>query len=151
MLSKDLGQEFSPWADLADEALHQVPQDPGVYVLRLKAGTMFGRLKGLSDIIYIGKTERKLRNRIRGYLHPGRTQWTNIRVNKLLGRYSLEFSWSRDRNPKAREHGLLRRYLSEHDELPPLNHADVKTLAEWGADTIAVRDDVVAWVVRGKE
>lgn len=151
MLSKDLAQGFSPWTDLADEALGDVSQDPGVYVLRLKGGTPFGRLRGVSDIVYVGKTDKGLRNRIRQYLHPGPTQWTNIRVNEFMRRYRLEFACAKDGNPKAREHELLRSYLRDHDELPPLNHKDEKTVAEWTSDTITIRDDVVAWVERGKQ
>ncbi len=151
MLSKDLGQQFSLWTDLVDDALPDVIQEPGVYVFRLKGGTTFGRLKGTSDILYIGQTENALRNRIRQYLHPGPTQWTNKRVNEFMNRYLLEFAWAKDGNPRAKEHELLRSYLRDHDELPPLNHKDEKTIVEWTSDTITVRDDVVAWVERGKK
>jgi len=151
MISKDLDQQFCSWTDLVDGALAGVPEDQGVYVFRLKGGKVFGRLRGESDILYIGSTKKGLRSRIYQYLHPGPTQWTNIRVGKLREKYQIELSWSKDRNPKAAEHNLLVRYFRDHDELPPLNHADVKTLTEAIADPIGVRDSVGAWVGGGKQ
>jgi hypothetical protein len=37
-----------------------------------------------SQILYLGKTNRGLRQRLQGYRTPGRTQTTNIRVNQYL-------------------------------------------------------------------
>jgi len=39
-----------------------------------------------SKIVYIGETENLI-NRIKGYLRPGPTQQTNIRINKLFKEY----------------------------------------------------------------
>jgi len=36
---------------------------------------------------------------------------------------------------------LLRRYLEQHDELPPLNHASRKRLKKTLAETIKVSDE----------
>ena len=36
------------------------------------------------EILYIGKSVRSLKQRLYGYQNPGRTQFTNIKANKLI-------------------------------------------------------------------
>lgn len=121
MDSTALPQGFSDWADFNDLTVKRAPATKGVYVLRLKGGRDFGRLKGRSDIVYIGKTEAGIRGRLRQYLNPGPTQITNQRVNQLMKRHDLEVAWKEDQNPNTTEHNLLLQYVKDHDELPPLN------------------------------
>jgi len=107
-------------------------------------GRHFGRLHGESDILYIGSTEAKrgLRQRLRQYLYPGPTQWTNKRVNELAKKYEMEVAWYPCDEASDLEHQLLRRYLEQHDELPPLNHASRKKLKKALLKTIRVSDEV---------
>ncbi len=97
MNSKDIMQkkEFSDWVILNPTNVKEAPFKTGVYIFRKKNGQCFGRLQGESDILYVGCTESKkgLRQRLNYYLKPGPTQWTNRRINQLLGKYGIEVSW----------------------------------------------------------
>jgi len=116
---------FSEWHLLNDKAIQNAPSKKGTYVIRKAGGERFGRLRGESDIMYIGSTTRRLKKRLQQYLRPGPTQWTNQRIYKLLTKgYKLEFAWCLNDEPKILEHNLLRQYISEHDEFPPMNRAD---------------------------
>ena len=137
---------ISDWRPFTEYTIRQAPTQPGVYVIRMTGGQRFGRLRGESDILYIGSTEAKrgLRQRLRQYLHPGPTQWTNKRVNQLAKKYEMEVAWYPCDEAGNLEHQLLRRYLEQHDELPPLNHASRKKLKKALLETIRVDDEVVS-------
>ena len=150
MNSKELdicGGKFSSCYPLDEKIIRHVPKHPGVYVIRNSQGRCFGRLKGKSDILYIGSTQAKngLRQRLQQYLHPGPTQWTNRRINQLVEKYQMEVSWSLSSEPRNFEHQLLKKYLNDHDELPPLNHAGIKRLYTSLKEKIAIteRNDVI--------
>ncbi len=64
--SHDLAH-FSNWSSFSDATADCAPMTPGVYVLRL--GSSVARLKGLSDMVYIGFT-KNIRNRLRCHLRP---------------------------------------------------------------------------------
>jgi len=141
---KDIRKDFSEWILLNEKCVKKTPKQPGAYVIRKGGGQRFGRLRGKSDILYIGSTEAKggLRQRLRQYLHPGPTQWTNRRINKLLIKYKMEVAWCTCNEPGNLEHQLLRRYLKEHDELPPLNHATKRLLKKVFKETVHVQDAI---------
>jgi hypothetical protein len=71
-----------------------------------------------------------MKQRISHYFHPGPTQWTNRRINDLVKKYAMEIAWLACDEPVNIENALLRRYVGDHDELPPLNHADVRRLCK---------------------
>ena len=128
MNSRELGQfqkGFSKWYPFNDESIKDAPKQPGVYVLRKAGGQSFGRLRGKSDILGIGKTDAKrgLRQRLGQHLHPGRTIGTSRRISEFAKKYRMEVAWCPYHEPRNLEHELLSKYVSEHDELPPLNHA----------------------------
>jgi hypothetical protein len=62
---------FSCWRRWDDEAAGHAPGLPSVYAFRF-AGNAFGRLKGESDLVYIGSAEC-LRRRLSGHL-PARAE-----------------------------------------------------------------------------
>lgn len=131
--------KFSDWYPLDKKGIRNAPQHPGVYIIRKAQGRRFGRLKGKSDILYIGscKGRKGLRQRLQRYLHPGSTQWgTNRRVNQLAKEYQMEVAWCPCDEPRNFEHDLLIQYLKDHDELPPLNHARIRTLYKELTETI---------------
>jgi len=105
-------------------------------------GKYSGRLKGESDILYIGSTEGKhgLRGRLQQYLRPGRTQQTNKRIYEMAKKYDMEIAWCLCGEASNLEHQLLRRYFEDHDELPPLNHASKMLLKKLLTDTIGLKD-----------
>ena len=131
MNSKQLRQKgFSQWFPFTGHGVGKVPRQSGVYVLRKAQGVLFGRLRGESDILYIGSTQARggLKQRLRQYLHPGPTQWTNLRIHELAKKCEMEVGWCQCDEPRNIEHQLLQQYLQEHDELPPLNHAGKRLL-----------------------
>ncbi len=140
MDSTNLLGELSGWIDFNSQNITAVPTKPGVYIIRMKNGVQFGRLRGRSDIIYIGSTEKGLRGRLRQYLKPDRTQATHQRVNQLMKRYIFEVAWSEDENPKIQEHNLLLQYAGDHNELPPMNRQDVRKLVVKLGEEIPVID-----------
>lgn len=130
MDSSDLGN-FTQWQAFNAGEIVLAPQSKGVYAIRKAGGTKFGRLVGESDILYIGCTDESvggLRRRLRGYVNPGRTQWTNKRVKKIISKHPAEIAWCVTNSPKSLECTLLQRYLADHDELPPLNNSEERTL-----------------------
>ncbi len=118
--------QFSNWRSLSDQGIKNAPSQQGTYVIRKAGGKRFGRLRGESDIVYIGSTTRGLRGRLRQYIHPGPTQWTNWRIHELAKKYNFEVAWYKNNEPENLEHQLLRQYLNEHDELPPLESSRQK-------------------------
>ena len=118
------------WISLEEAGKRAPVACHGVYFFRLSEN--FGRLKGVSDILYIGKTENKkgLKRRFELYLKPGASQETNKRVNIFIRKYrekgmkgEIQVAWIKTGNFKAKEkeNQLLDRYFQEHCELPPLN------------------------------
>lgn len=147
-----VGGKFSEWKNFNKDNIEKAPSKQGVYILRKNGGQSFGRLKGKSDLLYIGSTEANngLKQRLKQYLNPGPTQWTNLRINKLLKKYNVEVSWCLSNEPRNLEHQLLNRYLNEHDELPPFNHAGRKTLKKIISDSLAFSDQVTVNLKKGK-
>jgi len=112
---------FSNFQRLGPEVIRSLPSEPGVYVLRSAEKRMIGRLRGESDIFYLGSSLKSIRGRVKFYFKPGPTQWTSIRINSLLERYPVEIAFKPSSNPREEEYQLLLKYFQEHDELPPFN------------------------------
>lgn len=133
MDSKKLAQflkGLSKWYPFDDQGMRNAPEKQGIYILRRAGGKKFRRLKGESDIMYIGSAtgEGGLKVRLMQYLNPGPTQLTNLRIHKIATRYKMEVAWYPCDEPKNLEHQLLQQYALDHDELPPLNHARPRLL-----------------------
>ena len=47
----------SEWHPFNEERVKSAPKQYGIYILRMAQDKRFGRLKGESDILYIGSTE----------------------------------------------------------------------------------------------
>lgn len=47
----------------------------------------------------------------------------------MMETYPIEAAWCLTENFESLEHQLLRRYLKNHDELPPFNHAEKRKLS----------------------
>jgi hypothetical protein len=136
--------KFSEWHPLIEEGIEKAPDVQGAYVLRRAQGQRFGRLRGESDIMYIGSSEGKhgLRRRLRFFLHPGRRQLTSQRINEMAKKYEMEVAWCPCDEARNLEHQLLQRYVLDHDELPPLNHAEPRQLKKILIEALHVTDSL---------
>jgi len=115
---------FDKWNPFIRTSINDAPRKNGTYIIRIKNGKPFGRLRGCSDLIYIGKTEGKngIYGRLLAYFRkPGRTNFTNQRIIKFAKKYEFEISWVPTDKPQDLEMRLLKIYEEDHDELPPLN------------------------------
>jgi excinuclease UvrABC nuclease subunit len=120
---------FSEWRvfnrQTKKELLRAAPKSVGVYAIR--RDTSFSRIRGASDILYVGSAanQKGLHGRIGQYLSPGPTQWTNKRILALVAETTnYRISWlvtETIAKAKALEQELLELYLQEHGELPPQN------------------------------
>jgi hypothetical protein len=117
---------FNQWSLFSLESknglLGCLTKQTGVYVIRYEKN--FGRLKGCSDILYIGSTinRKGMWKRIGQYFDPDPTQVTNKRIHEFLKRHiPMEISFIYLEVPERLESQLLQEYITDHDELPPLN------------------------------
>ncbi|MCK5580755.1 MAG: GIY-YIG nuclease family protein [Candidatus Omnitrophica bacterium] len=111
---------FSKSQFFSIDILPEIPTVPGTYVLIFPK--CFGRLKGKSNILYIGKSSKSLRQRLKFYFKPGPTQHTSKRINKFLKENKeIKISFITNNNPRVLEKKLLQNYFKDHDEYPPLN------------------------------
>jgi hypothetical protein len=147
--------EFSNWLPFDKKRVMTAPRAEGTYVIRQAAKKSFGRLLGQSDILYIGSTTSKngLRQRLMQYFRE-EPQWTNRRINEFTKKYQMEVAWCLCRPPtnaRTLEDNLLSQYLSEHDELPPLNHNGIRQIP--ANDTVGLKSIGTAKVmpIKGKQ
>ena len=126
-----------------------MPKQHGIYIFRMARGECFRRLKGESDIFYIGSAEgsRGLKGRLQQYLRPGPTQFTNKRIHAKVKKYGMEIAWCPFEEASNLELQLLHRYLEDHDELPPLNHASKALLKKASTETVGLGDKEILEVL----
>jgi len=136
---------ISEWHPFNKETVKSAPGQHGIYIFRMARGECFSRLKGETDILYIGSGEGKqgLKGRLQQYLRPGRTQWTNKRIHAMAKKYAMEIAWCLWEEAGNLELQLLRQYFDDHDELPPLNHASKRQLEKALAETLRLGDSMV--------
>jgi hypothetical protein len=127
------------WKAWNQSVVWEAPLAPGIYVFRLAERKAIQRLKGESDVLYVG-CSAKLRNRFKEHLKVMNVE-RNVayrlqRVEQQIGR--LEVSWeSYDSADKAKdaERLLLAKYEMEHIEFPPLNRSESgkrsRMIEEW--------------------
>ncbi len=122
---KDFVNDLSSWQSLDRQTVKEMPSNTGLYIFRKARGEKFGRLNGQSDIVYIGSATggSGLKARLHSHLNPGPQQATNLRSRWLQQRVSMEVSWAEDPDASPMEDVLLKEYVEEHWELPPLNRA----------------------------
>jgi hypothetical protein len=119
---------FAGWRRWSRSAVLEVPPKSGIYAFRLAEGKTIHRLKGESDIIYIG-CSAKIRNRLKDHLKvmivERNVAYRLQRVEQEIGR--LEVSWESYDSPdraKVAERLLLAKYEADHIEFPPLNRLE---------------------------
>lgn len=113
---------FKKWHPFNTKTLSKIPDKKGVYLL--KQPKKFGRLNGISDILYIGKSTSGLKSRLSFYFKPGLTQYTSQRINKFLKQHKgIQIFFTTNSSPRELEKKLIQRYIKDHKELPPLNRS----------------------------
>lgn len=82
------------------------------------------RLRGKSNILYIGKTNRSLYRRHAKYAGTKRSRlnW-NIYIHIRLNYGKIRIFYTKCKEPKKKESKFLSNYLKAHLEHPPLNRA----------------------------
>jgi hypothetical protein len=117
---------FCGWVRWDVGAISDAPDLPGVYAFRLH-GRAFGRLKGESDLVYIGCAD-SVKRRLSGHL-PARAEALEcagrLRDVETVG--ALEVAWrplGSAEEAKDEEARLLRHYYWDHIELPPVNRGE---------------------------
>ncbi len=101
----------------------------GVYAFRMK--NKFGRLKGESNVLYIGKVEQNLERKRSGILHRLMNYKQNNKgaSNRLddiadkFGEEAIEYAYEICATPRDTEKALLDDYYNTHLEFPPLNRS----------------------------
>jgi hypothetical protein len=101
----------------------------GVYAFRLKSS--FGRLRGTSQVLYVGMCDQNPEaNRRPGIWHRLRNyRQNNDGSSKRLkeveaafgGRSHIQYAYHRCGDPRTVERAFLADYHTKHLELPPLN------------------------------
>lgn len=119
-------QGWSEWYLLCYENTVDLPEIPGVYEVRFK-NYSFPRLRGITNILYIGCTDKGgLKKRLRSLI-KGR-HIARKRVYKITEELQkeLEFRYRVTFLARQAEAELLREYQEKHLELPPCNHSITK-------------------------
>jgi hypothetical protein len=119
---------LAEWKKWGRSVALEAPLAPGIYVFRLAERKTIPRMRGASDIVYIGRSV-KIRNRFKDHLRVIEVErdvaYRLQRVQQEIGR--LEVSWeSYDAPDKAKdaERLLLAQYETDHIEFPPLNRSE---------------------------
>jgi excinuclease UvrABC nuclease subunit len=116
-------KRWSDWFDINNNNIKEsLPEQPGVYEIRTKFE--INRLRGSSDLVYIGSAADSLKNRLTLKLFGN---WTGLdRADKWLFSHanSLEVHYittESEKDAKYLEGLLLWKYENEHWEIPPGN------------------------------
>ena len=111
---------------------------PGIYKLvalnEKGSEKSFGRIKGESSIIYVGKTGRPLLHRLKEFwrtvskekdLHSAGAHYKYLRLGRIvpLSRIGVWVSLCGAREIKTKEALELQSYAKKHKEFPPLNRS----------------------------
>lgn len=80
------------------------------------------RLRGTSNIVYIGQTIRNLGDRYLEYVRKETSGGNWQRYEHIVKNYGpIRVSYSICEDPKQTEATMLRKYFDEHLEFPPIN------------------------------
>jgi len=136
MMSVSLKKDgFNDWLEIGSDYEHnkelvlKLRRDKGVYVIR--AHKPIVRIKGESDIIYIGQgtIQSRIQVLLRSFLpmnfreyyakHTAREGFERVMKETDI---KLELSCAIAKDPREKERRLLMAYCNDHIEPPPLNN-----------------------------
>jgi len=122
-VEKKLGLDAGCWIRWPNINLAKVPQSPGVYLFRIAEGSPLERVKGTSDIVYIGSGI--IRKRLRAHSRHDMIKWTGTgwAICLIMRARAVDVAWREMPLDQARseEATILQQYLVDHFELPPAN------------------------------
>jgi hypothetical protein len=111
------------WKRWPDPGTALSPSSVGVYVLRRITGSAICRVRGTSEILYVGSGN--IQNRLRAHYNP---DWGSFKdsgwlISLVANGAPLEVIWQEMPAEDARlvEGEILQGYLLDHRELPPAN------------------------------
>jgi hypothetical protein len=123
-------KEWKNWGRF-DEQEKEFEGLNGVYAFRLTSN--FGRLRGASSILYIGKCDQNRKKekrpsglwyRLKNYKQNNPGSSTRLKeIEKEFRSSNVEYSYVVCENPHEIEKKLLDNYERQHLELPPLNRS----------------------------
>lgn len=123
----------------------------GIYVYRCARGIAFGRLKGKSDVVYIGRSSRPVHRSKQHARLRGDIKDQGWRLKLIESHVGLEIGFFPCGQPEEQERELLTRYFRDHLELPPANSRleasstskkALVVLALIGGDTKLLEDEI---------
>ena len=115
--------EISNWSDWRQCDATSIPSSPGIYAFRIGGGVAVPRVRGQSDILYIGSSMVNLRMRLRKH-HQMRTA-ESLLLNLIethLGQSEVGWASLDQASAFATESDLIFKYSQEHLEFPPANN-----------------------------
>src|ERR1700676_2517396 len=112
------------WRRWPDPGAAIAPSSVGVYVFRLITGSVICRVRGTSEIVYVGYSGN-IQNRLRAHYNP---DWGSFKDSGWLislgaNGAPLEVTWQElpEEDARVMEGEILQEYLLDHLELPPAN------------------------------
>jgi len=122
MMSHEIA-DISSWIGWSDWNRNSTRKKPGLYVFRLPDGATVHRVKGTSDILYIGCSVGELRARLMAHKRGDTSESVLLKlIQQHLGDIEIGWADSTKGSAYARESDLVAQYASEHIEFPPANN-----------------------------
>jgi len=130
-----LGLDPTCWKPWPYTKLAEVPQSPGIYLFRTAKGSLIPRVRGASDLVYIGSG--KIRDRLKAHSRQDWKKWTGTGwvICLIMREKGLEVGWREMAEAQARleEGEILEQFLVDHFELPPANRRKPRISSVTGA------------------
>ena len=118
-----LGLDAGSWKQWPSINWAMVPKSYGVYFFRTAKGLRIPRVKGASDIVYVGSGI--IRDRLKAHSRQDWKKWTGTGwvICLIMRAKGVDVAWQQMPQEKARheESNLLQDFLVDHFELPAAN------------------------------
>lgn len=125
MMAKTVVQ-YGKWSErkFSSKVIREIPNKNGIYIIR--ATKAFCRVRGQSDIIYIGINKKQRKDGLQGRIrqHINQKSSAGKYLDELSEKFYLKIAYKTENHEKRRcrwESEQLKKYLRSHLELPPAN------------------------------
>ena len=116
--------DWSEWYPLSQQSLTNIPAMPGIYEIR--TDYEFGRLNGISQVIYVGSAAHgikpSLRKRLGGRIADPEGNLSGAEKLLLAAGHALEFRFAKTKDGETARQMEIQRlsdYIRKHWEAPP--------------------------------